>query len=232
MKYCETPRSFRTCMLCWGHVSGTFDEMCIHVGKVRETCPKVGGVGWEWPRAFGMLWNTSETFKVVLKCSESNIKVWRRPRVFGVCLQKCEWWLCLYEASCDVFSELGPVGGPINGTETNDTPPAPSLTSNCLWGGSWVEWQGGHHVHRTTTAPPTTTMSHCLWGGKGCYVRSTGRHHQHNAPLAFVRGAFVFIYIFLFILFVLHSFVCISYVVPLVFVRGVSVILLYNSKST
>jgi hypothetical protein len=26
-------------------VSGTFDEMCIRVGKVREMCPKVGGVG-------------------------------------------------------------------------------------------------------------------------------------------------------------------------------------------
>jgi hypothetical protein len=60
-----------------------------------------------------MLRNTSETFEVALKCSESNIEVWRRPCVFRVGLQKCEWWLCVYEASCDVFPELGPVGGPI-----------------------------------------------------------------------------------------------------------------------
>jgi hypothetical protein len=60
-----------------------------------------------------MLQNTSETFEVALKRSESNIEVRRHPRVFGVCLRKCERWLCPYEASCDVFSELGPVGGPI-----------------------------------------------------------------------------------------------------------------------
>jgi hypothetical protein len=63
---------------------------------------------------FGVLRNTSETFKDVLKCLELNIEVQRRPRVFGVCLRKCEWWLCPYEASCDVVLELGPVGGPIN----------------------------------------------------------------------------------------------------------------------
>jgi hypothetical protein len=33
--------------------------------------------------------------------------------MFGVHLRKCERWICLYEASCNVFSELGPVGGPI-----------------------------------------------------------------------------------------------------------------------
>jgi hypothetical protein len=60
-----------------------------------------------------MLLNTSETFEATLKCSESNIEVRRCPRVFGVRLRKCEWWLCPYEASSDVFSELGPVGGPI-----------------------------------------------------------------------------------------------------------------------
>jgi hypothetical protein len=114
MKYHETPRSFKACVLSWGHVSGTFDQKCIGVGKVHKTCLKVGGVGWEWPRVFGMLWNTSETFEVVLKCSESNIEVQRRPRVFGVCLRKCEQWLCPYKVSCDVVSELGPVGGPIN----------------------------------------------------------------------------------------------------------------------
>jgi hypothetical protein len=81
--------------------------------EVRKTCLKVGGVRWERPSAFGMLQNTSETFKVMLKCLESNIEVRRCSRVFGVCLWKCEWWLCPYEASCDVFSELGPVGGPI-----------------------------------------------------------------------------------------------------------------------
>jgi hypothetical protein len=50
----------------------------------------------------------------MLKCSELNIEVWRHPRVFAVCMRKCEWWLCPYEALCDVVSELGPVGGPIN----------------------------------------------------------------------------------------------------------------------
>jgi hypothetical protein len=29
-------------------------------------------------------------------------------------MRKYERWLCPYEASCDVVSELGPVGGPIN----------------------------------------------------------------------------------------------------------------------
>jgi hypothetical protein len=53
-------------------------------------------------------------FEVVLKCLESNIEVWRHLHVFGVCLRKCERWLCLYEVSCDVLSELGPVGGPIS----------------------------------------------------------------------------------------------------------------------
>jgi hypothetical protein len=36
--------------------------------------------------------------------------------MFGVCLQEYERWLCPYEASCDVFSELGPVSGPITVT--------------------------------------------------------------------------------------------------------------------
>jgi hypothetical protein len=46
--------------------------------------------------------------------------------VFEVFLRRCEWWLCPYEASCNVFSELGPVGGPIN---ANDDVLFPSHTS-------------------------------------------------------------------------------------------------------
>jgi hypothetical protein len=34
--------------------------------------------------------------------------------MFGVCLREYKRWLCPYETSCDVSSELGPVGGPIN----------------------------------------------------------------------------------------------------------------------
>jgi hypothetical protein len=94
-------------------VSGMFNQECIRVGKMRETCPKVGGVGWGRPRAFGVLRNTLETFEVALKCSELNIEVQRRPRMFRVCLWEYEHWLYLYKASCNVFSELGPVGGPI-----------------------------------------------------------------------------------------------------------------------
>ena len=30
--------------------------------------------------------------------------------------------------------------GEMTTTMTNDTPPPSSLTSNCLWGGLWVEW--------------------------------------------------------------------------------------------
>jgi hypothetical protein len=37
--------------------------------------------------------------------------------MFGVCLREYERWPCPYEASCDVFSELGPVSGPINGSK-------------------------------------------------------------------------------------------------------------------
>jgi hypothetical protein len=89
--------------------------------------------------------------------------------------------------------------------------------------GSWVERRGGHHGCWTTTAPTTTATSHCSWGGNGCYVRSTGGHYEHNAPLANM----FFFPIRFFILFS-NSFICISYVVPLAFVRGVSSISIYN----
>jgi hypothetical protein len=103
----------------------------------------------------------------------------------------------------------------------------PSLTSNCSWGGSWVERRGGHHDRRTTTAPTTIATSHCSWGGNGCYVRSTGGHYEHNAPLA---NVFFFPIRFFFFS---NSFICISYVVPLAFVRGVSSRSIYiTSKST
>jgi hypothetical protein len=91
-----------------------FDERHIGVWEVREMCLKVGGVGWEQPSMFNVLQNCSELFGAARRCLETNSKVQRCSYVFGVHLWECEWWLCPYEAACDVFSELGPVGGPIS----------------------------------------------------------------------------------------------------------------------
>jgi hypothetical protein len=83
-------------------------------GRCIKCVRRSGEVGWERPNIFDVLQNSSEMFGGAQRCSETYSKVWRCSYVFRVCLRKCEWWLCLYEALCDVFSELGPVGGPIN----------------------------------------------------------------------------------------------------------------------
>jgi hypothetical protein len=65
---------------------------------------------WRVAKYFRDIQSRAKMFRVKYRGSETS-----RPRMFGVCLQECERWPCPYEASCDVFSELGPVGGPING---------------------------------------------------------------------------------------------------------------------
>jgi hypothetical protein len=66
---------------------------------------------WRVAKYFGDIRSRAKMFRVEYRGSETS-----RLRMFRVCLQEYEHWPCPYEASCDVFSELGPVGGPINGT--------------------------------------------------------------------------------------------------------------------
>ena len=50
----------------------------------------------------------------------------------------------------------------------HDTPPAPSLASNCSWGGWWVEPRWGGETRQWTnaaTSPQHITVPPYLWGG-------------------------------------------------------------------